>query len=71
MLKQEGSPEHTFGVKNIQKSELRPLHKFEQELGLLCCKLCEIREFLKAIYPCTGDPVAADADCMQSFCMQT
>ena len=24
MLKQEGSPEYTFGVKNIQKSELRP-----------------------------------------------
>ncbi len=32
MLKWEGSPEYTFGVKNIQKSELRPLHKFEQDL---------------------------------------
>ncbi len=30
MLKREGSSEYTFGVKNIQKSELRPLHKFEQ-----------------------------------------
>ncbi len=35
MLKQEGSPEYTFGVKNIQKSELRSLHKFEQDLDLL------------------------------------
>ncbi len=32
MLKHESSPEYTFGVKNIKKSELRPLHKFEQDL---------------------------------------
>ena len=32
MLKREGSPEYTFGVKIIQKSEVRPLHKFEQIL---------------------------------------
>ncbi len=31
MLKWEGSPKNTFGVKNIQKSELKPLHKFEQD----------------------------------------
>ncbi len=30
MLKREGCCEYTFGVKNIQKSELRTLHKFEQ-----------------------------------------
>ena len=40
MLKQEGSREYTFGVKNIQKSELRPLHKFEQDLDLLAAKMC-------------------------------
>ncbi len=34
MLKQGGSPEYTFGVKNIQKSEVGPLHKFEQDLGV-------------------------------------
>ena len=33
MFKWEGSPEYTFGVKNIQKSELRTLHKFEQKLS--------------------------------------
>ncbi len=43
MLKQEGSPEYTFGVKNIQKSELRPLHKFEQVLLVVN----ESPEFLK------------------------
>ncbi len=32
MFQWEGSPEYTFGVKNIQKSEVRPLHKFEQDL---------------------------------------
>ncbi len=35
MLKWEISPVYTFGVKNIQKSEVRPLHKFEQDLDLL------------------------------------
>ncbi len=35
MLKLEGSPEYTFGVKNIRKSEVKPLHKFEQDLDLL------------------------------------
>ncbi len=32
ILKWEGSPEYTFGVENIQLSEVRPLHKFEQDL---------------------------------------
>ena len=30
VVKQEVPPVYTFNVKNIQKSELRPLHKFEQ-----------------------------------------
>ena len=40
MLKRDGSPEYTFGVKNNQKSELRALHKFEQAVICAASMAC-------------------------------
>ena len=56
-LKQECSLDYTFGVKNIQKSEVRPLHKFEQDLkrrlewrGVRTqCKVKNIDFYIKAL----------------------
>ncbi len=41
MLKWEGSPEYSFAVENTQKSEVRPLHKFEQDISSACAVMFE------------------------------